>query len=104
MPFVQRSGTPDSLGEGRQVRGISYEADTGANWVGVANEVGVAETEISEATYRQALADNDAHNAAIPPPPPPPPDPLQAILDKDEEAITAGDLKTLTLALARRRL
>lgn len=104
MPFIQLPKAPDSLGEGRQARGVSYQADSGAGWVAEVDEVGPGEKEISEQVYRAALVANEAHNDALPEPEPPAASPFAAILAKADADVSDAELRTLTLAMARRTL
>ena len=75
MSYITYATAPDSLGVGRQARGVSYETDTGSNWVAEVDAALSSETVIDQATYDTQVSANDTHNAALPPPPAPAPAP-----------------------------
>ncbi|MDA2954093.1 MAG: hypothetical protein O2976_05715 [Actinomycetota bacterium] len=94
--YVHAATRPQSLGVGVQARASEWKHDTDADWVAEMDVLPPGMTEITQAEYEQALADNAAHNAAIPPPPdPPPPDP-------DEAPLTAEEQKALRAMLRAR--
>lgn len=122
MPHIKFATQPRSIGIGRQARNISYKEDTLADWVCEVDEVLAGETPIDAAAFNSTAAANSTYNAALPPPSPPPPLPFatytaaeiaattppagkiadaKAILAKADVDITAAELKTIVLLMAR---